>query len=82
MCESVSLIASWRWWTRIALATSRSASSTTDDGVAAIAHRLAGRQRVRHVAFVEQRRPVDLGMPGAAEGEGLRWLMASDVCKH
>ena len=35
----------------------------------------------RHVAFVEQRKPVDLGMPGAAE-DGLRWLMASDVCKH
>ncbi|HYY12553.1 MAG TPA: 4Fe-4S dicluster domain-containing protein [Kineosporiaceae bacterium] len=31
----------------------------------------------RHVAFIEQRRPV------AADGdEGLRWLMASDVCKH
>jgi formate dehydrogenase iron-sulfur subunit len=44
----------------------------------------------RHVAFVEQRVPVDLGMPGTAENDGtendgadgLRWLMASDVCKH
>jgi formate dehydrogenase iron-sulfur subunit len=47
----------------------------------------------RHVAFVEQTVPateastVDLGMPGmgAAEeqdGEVVRWLMSSDVCKH
>jgi formate dehydrogenase iron-sulfur subunit len=52
----------------------------------------------RHVAFVEQpARPstVDLGMPGvgptpppapsdvdSADGEGVRWLMSSDVCKH
>jgi formate dehydrogenase iron-sulfur subunit len=39
----------------------------------------------RHVAFIEQSVPsvpsVDLGMPGTAE-DGLRWLMASDVCKH
>jgi formate dehydrogenase iron-sulfur subunit len=38
----------------------------------------------RHVAFIEQtvqRDPVDLGMPEVA-GDGLRWLMASDVCKH
>jgi len=33
----------------------------------------------RHVAFVEQSKPVDLGMPAV---DGLRWLMASDVCKH
>jgi formate dehydrogenase iron-sulfur subunit len=34
----------------------------------------------RHVAFVEQRKPVQLAdAPGAG---GLRWLMASDVCKH
>jgi len=58
----------------------------------------------RHVAFIEQQRPVrrepvDLGMPsvgapdaqsvaedtgddGSGEGMELRWLMASDVCKH
>jgi formate dehydrogenase iron-sulfur subunit len=54
----------------------------------------------RHVAFIEQRRPVtttDLGMPGmgapgSSDGAGdgtrptgtdeVRWLMASDVCKH
>jgi formate dehydrogenase iron-sulfur subunit len=43
----------------------------------------------RHVAFVEQTGPppVDLGMPsvpqGADEGDReMRWLMASDVCKH
>ena len=58
----------------------------------------------RHVAFIEQQRPmrrepVDLGMPsvgapdaqpvtegrtgaGSEQGTELRWLMASDVCKH
>ena len=56
----------------------------------------------RHVAFVEQRKPLDIGDSGAAlaqvaalggmvddaglqtyqDGDGLRWLMASDVCKH
>src|SRR3954452_8264962 len=49
----------------------------------------------RHVAFIEQRRPVDLqdGLDGSlvqhanrrelAEELGeLRWLMSSDVCKH
>jgi formate dehydrogenase iron-sulfur subunit len=30
----------------------------------------------RHVAFIEQRRPVEV------DREGVRWLMASDVCKH
>jgi formate dehydrogenase iron-sulfur subunit len=34
----------------------------------------------RHVAFVEQRRP--LHERGEDLGEPLRWLMASDVCKH
>ncbi|MEU8268680.1 4Fe-4S dicluster domain-containing protein [Sphaerisporangium sp. NPDC049002] len=37
----------------------------------------------RHVAFIEQRKPIrkqaDSGDQGTA---GLRWLMASDVCKH
>jgi len=52
----------------------------------------------RHVAFIEQRKPlgdqettaraagtVDLGMPtiaGEADQSEFRWLMASDVCKH
>jgi formate dehydrogenase iron-sulfur subunit len=52
----------------------------------------------RHVAFIEQRKPlggqestataagtVDLGMPtvnGDADRSEFRWLMASDVCKH
>jgi formate dehydrogenase iron-sulfur subunit len=47
----------------------------------------------RHVAFVEQSRPVaepgratvDLGMPampGEHDPAEFRWLMASDVCKH
>jgi formate dehydrogenase iron-sulfur subunit len=30
----------------------------------------------RHVAFIEQRRRIDL------DGAGVRWLMSSDVCKH
>jgi formate dehydrogenase iron-sulfur subunit len=59
-----------------------------------------GADRWRHVAFIEQRVPADLGegaslVEAAArsqaidggvatyqEGDGLRWLMASDVCKH
>lgn len=38
----------------------------------------------RHVAFVEQSKPstVDLGMPGVNGDPEVRWLMASDVCKH
>src|SRR5262245_27215127 len=49
----------------------------------------------RHVAFIEQRKPlgdqqtgaspVDLGMPGMPgehDRSDFRWLMASDVCKH
>jgi formate dehydrogenase iron-sulfur subunit len=55
----------------------------------------------RHVAFIEQRVPVDVSEGGSLveaaarsqlaegaglqtyqEGDGLRWLMASDVCKH
>jgi formate dehydrogenase iron-sulfur subunit len=45
----------------------------------------------RHVAFVEQTRErsnaVDLGMPSVPQGaleadREVRWLMASDVCKH
>src|SRR4051795_8035489 len=56
----------------------------------------------RHVAFIEQRKPLDLGDDGASlveiamrgslaedtglqtyqDGDGMRWLMASDVCKH
>jgi formate dehydrogenase iron-sulfur subunit len=43
----------------------------------------------RHVAFIEQRKPVagqiagvEHGRDGAAEPGDLRWLMSSDVCKH
>ena len=43
----------------------------------------------RHVAFVEQRKPretngsvVELGLQTYQDGDDLRWLMASDVCKH
>jgi formate dehydrogenase iron-sulfur subunit len=34
----------------------------------------------RHVAFIEQRKPVNVESDGGA-GE-MRWLMSSDVCKH
>jgi formate dehydrogenase iron-sulfur subunit len=57
----------------------------------------------RHVAFVEQRKPLDVtedpdhslvevaarnaaadewGLSTYQDGDGMRWLMASDVCKH
>src|SRR5438552_14924703 len=35
----------------------------------------------RHVAFVEQRKPLR-DADGGGEGDALRWLMSSDVCKH
>jgi formate dehydrogenase iron-sulfur subunit len=34
----------------------------------------------RHVAFIEQGAP--LGGADGADGDGMRWLMSSDVCKH
>src|SRR2546421_9927203 len=40
----------------------------------------------RHVAFVEQRTPLRLGDGevgvDTGDGDALRWLMSSDVCKH
>jgi formate dehydrogenase iron-sulfur subunit len=40
----------------------------------------------RHVAFIEQRKPIGTQIPGAVsdgnEPGSLRWLMSSDVCKH
>jgi formate dehydrogenase iron-sulfur subunit len=40
----------------------------------------------RHVAFIEQRKPLAsqiTGVPGdGGAGSGVRWLMSSDVCKH
>jgi formate dehydrogenase iron-sulfur subunit len=41
----------------------------------------------RHVAFVEQRKPLKLTdetaeLESSAQPEPLRWLMESDVCKH
>jgi formate dehydrogenase iron-sulfur subunit len=37
----------------------------------------------RHVAFVEQRKPLKLdGETAGLDAEPLRWLMESDVCKH
>jgi formate dehydrogenase iron-sulfur subunit len=34
----------------------------------------------RHVAFIEQNEPLHTG--GDGDGDALRWLMSSDVCKH
>ena len=34
----------------------------------------------RHVAFIEQRTPLRVDQDG--DGDALRWLMSSDVCKH
>jgi formate dehydrogenase iron-sulfur subunit len=36
----------------------------------------------RHVAFVEQRKPVGEHAPNLQREGDFRWLMASDVCKH
>jgi formate dehydrogenase iron-sulfur subunit len=38
----------------------------------------------RHVAFIEQRKPLALADPGVEHqgDDDFRWLMASDVCKH
>ncbi|MYW02234.1 4Fe-4S dicluster domain-containing protein [Streptomyces sp. SID3343] len=38
----------------------------------------------RHVAFIEQERPVGVeeGAEGGGGGDSMRWLMSSDVCKH
>jgi len=40
----------------------------------------------RHVAFIEQRKPVNVETDTAVEndraGSDIRWLMSSDVCKH
>jgi formate dehydrogenase iron-sulfur subunit len=40
----------------------------------------------RHVAFVEQEKPIAIdpadGPASLPEGDAVRWLMASDVCKH
>ncbi len=35
----------------------------------------------RHVAFIEQERPIAIEGDGHA-ADGVRWLMSSDVCKH
>jgi formate dehydrogenase iron-sulfur subunit len=36
----------------------------------------------RHVAFIEQPVTLDAAPSAPARAEGVRWLMASDVCKH
>src|SRR5205814_1794361 len=47
-----------------------------------------GADRWRHVKFIEEKRPQNIrgvdgdGVATYQEGDGLRWLMASDVCKH
>ncbi|HZC99075.1 MAG TPA: 4Fe-4S dicluster domain-containing protein [Actinomycetes bacterium] len=38
-----------------------------------------GASNWRHVAFVEQQAPTGIQAPA---GDGMRWLMSSDVCKH
>ena len=54
MCASVSLIASWRWWARIALATSVSASSVTLLGRSVMAWRIFSSRRslLRRIASI------------------------------
>jgi formate dehydrogenase iron-sulfur subunit len=37
-----------------------------------------GSETWRHVAFIEQNKPIGI----SGDGEELRWLMSSDVCKH
>ena len=49
--------------------------------------RSLGADTWRHVAFIEQRKPVaaqaaGVTHDGSAASDHLRWLMASDVCKH
>jgi formate dehydrogenase iron-sulfur subunit len=47
-----------------------------------------GANRWRHVKFIEEKRPENVlhldgdGLATYQEGDGLRWLMSSDVCKH
>jgi formate dehydrogenase iron-sulfur subunit len=42
-----------------------------------------GPEAWRHVAFIEQRAPLHLdGETAELNGDALRWLMSSDVCKH
>jgi formate dehydrogenase iron-sulfur subunit len=36
----------------------------------------------RHVAFIEQSKPLRVEGPGEDGAEPFRWLMSSDVCKH
>ena len=36
----------------------------------------------RHVAFIEQDRPLRVGDGDGQDGDPFRWLMSSDVCKH
>jgi formate dehydrogenase iron-sulfur subunit len=44
--------------------------------------RALGSETWRHVAFVEQRKPLRVAAEGQADGDAFRWLMSSDVCKH
>jgi formate dehydrogenase iron-sulfur subunit len=68
-----------------------------DDGYAWSGHSYdntggLGSDTWRHVAFIEQAKPVRVPAgadgdaagadPPAGDGEGFRWLMSSDVCKH
>jgi formate dehydrogenase iron-sulfur subunit len=78
------------------------ASSTSFTGESYDTKLELGADNWRHVAFIEQRKPLSAGEDGATlaqnaargslaeetglqtyqDGDGMRWLMASDVCKH
>jgi formate dehydrogenase iron-sulfur subunit len=66
-------------------------NSVPEDGLVFTAMSYDNTQRLsastwRHVAFIEQRKPIAEQEPGVvhegAGGHDLRWLMSSDVCKH
>jgi formate dehydrogenase iron-sulfur subunit len=67
-------------WNQIPMAIEGFTGNSLDNSVELDANRW------RHVAFVEQRVPApppDLtGLATYQEGDGIRWLMSSDVCKH
>ena len=77
-------------WNRVPASPSGFSGHSYDNTVA------LGADTWRHVAFVEQRKPLDAAAGGLVEvamlqetglqtyqdGDGMRWLMASDVCKH
>src|SRR5205807_1392200 len=82
LVETVGLPYHWGWR---GMSVGDSANHVPDDGLNWLGNSYdntgaLGCNSWRHVAFVEQRKQVPIGDPHAAGG--LRWLMASDVCKH